>query len=121
MHFFEQPDAKIAVPPSDWVENIITFVPGAYQHIAIAMEDEASLQALRERLIRADVAVTVLMNQGPVRNFLFIDNNGIMIEANWSPSDIFTWPIDYSNSNLFNDPDPVPAVQEILHEGHLQR
>ena len=121
MHFFEQPDANIAVPPSDWVENIITFVPGAYQHIAIAMEDEASLLALRERLIRADVAVTELMNQGPVRQFLLTDNNGIMIEVNWSPYDIFTRPIDYSDSNLFNDPDPVPAVREIMREGRLRR
>ncbi len=120
MHFFEQPDAQISVPPSDWVKNRITFVPGAYQHIAIAVEDEVSLLVLRDRLIGARVAVTELMNQGPVRQFLLTDNNGIMIEVNWAPYNFITQPIDYSNSNMFNDPTPVPAVQEIMHEGHLR-
>jgi catechol 2,3-dioxygenase-like lactoylglutathione lyase family enzyme len=121
MHFFEQHDAKIAVPPPDWVKKRITFVDGAYQHIALAMEDEASLLALRDRLVRAGVAATEFMNQGPIHQFLFTDNNGIMIEANWAPYDLIIQPIDYSNSQLFNDPDPVPAVQEIMQEGHLRR
>ena len=119
IHFFEQPDAKIAVPSPDWMKNPITLVPGAYQHIALGMENEESLLALRERLISADVAVTDLMNQGPIRQFLFLDNN-IFLEANWTPFDLIAQPIDYSNSHLFNDPDPVPAVREILEEGQLR-
>jgi hypothetical protein len=61
------------------------------------------------------------MNQGPIRQFLFLDNNGIFLEANWTPFDLIAQPIDYSNSQLFNDPDPVPAVREILEEGRLRR
>ncbi len=121
MHFFEQRDAQIAVPPPDWVQNRIMFVRGAYQHIALAIEDEASLLALRDRLVSAGVAVSELMNQGPIRQFLFTDNNGILLEANWTPFDLVAQPIDYSNSQLFNDPDPVSAVQEIMQEGHLRR
>ena len=120
IHFFEQLDAKIAVPPPDWMQNPITLVSGAYQHIALEMENEESLLGLRERLVRADVPVTELMNQGPICQFLFVDNNGIFLEANWTPFDLIAQPIDYSNSQFFNDPDSVPAVQEILKEGQLR-
>jgi len=121
IHFFEQPDAKIAVLPPDWRQKPITLAPGAYQHIALEMENEESLLALRERLLSANVAVTELMSQGPIRQFLFLDNNGIFLEANWTPFDLIAQPIDYSNSQLFNDPDPVPAVREILAEDQLRR
>jgi catechol 2,3-dioxygenase-like lactoylglutathione lyase family enzyme len=121
IHFFEQPDAKIAVPPSDWIQRPLTLVAGAYQHIALEMENEESLLGLRERLVRADVTVSELMNQGPIQQFLFLDNNGIFLEANWTPFDLIAQPIDYNNSQLFNDPDPVPAIREILEERYLQR
>lgn len=120
IHFFEQPETKIAVPPADWIQKPLTLVAGAYQHIALELENEASLVELRERLVSADIAVSELMNQGPIRQFLFLDNNGIFLEANWTPFDLIAQPIDYSNSQLFNDPNPVPAVQEILAEGQLR-
>lgn len=50
MHFFEDVDAQIAVPPPGWEQNRITFIPGAMQHLAVGLEDEAGLAALRERL-----------------------------------------------------------------------
>lgn len=120
MHFFEQPDAEIATPPPGWEQAPITLVPGAYQHIALTLEDEGSLLALHARLQAVGVVVTPLMNQGPLRQFLFVDNNGITIEANWAPFDLFTIPIDYRNTDLFNDPNPVPAVQEIIQSGRLR-
>ena len=119
IHFFEQPDAEIAVPPPDWMKKPLTLVAGVYQHLALEMESEEALLGLRERLISEDVAVSALMNQGPIRQFLFLDNNGIFLEANWTPFDLIAQPIDYSNSQLFNDPDPVPAVREILEESGL--
>ncbi|HSH78065.1 MAG TPA: VOC family protein [Herpetosiphonaceae bacterium] len=120
MHFFEDAGAEIAAPPHGWERNRITFVPGAAQHIAVSLEDETDLVALRERLMAAGVAVTEMMNQGPLLQFLFVDNNGLMIEANWSPVDLATQPIDYGNSRLFNDPHPVPAVKELMQTGRLQ-
>lgn len=54
-----------------------------------------------------------------VRLFYFADNSGI-IEPSWTPFDTFAPPIDYCNSALFNDRDPVPALQELVHEGCLR-
>jgi catechol 2,3-dioxygenase-like lactoylglutathione lyase family enzyme len=119
MHFFEEPNAEIATPPSDWMKKRVTFIPGAYQHIALALDDEESLVALRARLVTAGVDVTEMMEQGPILQFLFSDNNGIILEANWTPFDMIEQPIDYSSSQLFNDPNPVPAVQEIMQTGYL--
>lgn len=84
------------------------------------MENEASLLSLHDRLIQAGIPVTELMDQGPIRQFRLTDNNGIMIEVNWVPYDFITQPIDHNNSNMFNDPDPVPDVQEIMRDGRLQ-
>jgi len=120
MHFFEDVNAQIATPPPSWEQNRITFVPGAMQHVAVSVEDEASLLALRDRLRAACVPVTEMMNQGPLRQFLFVDNNGIIIEANWSPVNLAAQPIDYSNTWLFSDPDPVSAVRELMETGRLQ-
>jgi catechol 2,3-dioxygenase-like lactoylglutathione lyase family enzyme len=120
MHFFEQKDAEIPRPPSGWEEFGVAFVPGIYQHIALELEDEASLLALHARLRTAGVKVTELRNEGPIRLFYFADNNGIILEANWTPFDTFALLIDYGNSALFNDPDPVPALKELIHEGRLR-
>lgn len=121
MHFFEQPDAAIPAPPSGWEEGMLAFVPGAYQHLALALEDETSLLTLRERLLTAGVAVTPMMQEGPIRFFRFVDNNGIPLEPTWAPFDSTAMPIDYSHRGLFSDPDPVPAVRELTQEGRLRR
>jgi len=120
MHFFEQGDAAIPPPPPGWEQGMLAFVPGAYQHVALALEDEASLLALRDRLIAAGVAVTEMMDEGPIRSFRFVDNNGITLEPTWSAMDGTGQPIDYGHPGLFSDPDPVPAVQELMQEGRLR-
>ena len=123
MHFFEDATAQIAAPPPGWEAQGLAFVPGALQHIAVSLADEADLLALRERLGAAGVPVTALMHEGPLRQFLFVDNNGIIIEANWAPEEAHQAMLqfDYSTSPLFNDPDPVDAVKELLQTGRLQR
>jgi catechol 2,3-dioxygenase-like lactoylglutathione lyase family enzyme len=123
MHFFEDDDARIDAPPPGWERQVIAFVSGAMQHIALAMDDEAGLLALRERLQAAGVPVTALMDQGPVRQFLFADNNGIIIEANWTPEelDLAKMKVDYRHPFLFGDPDPVPAVRELQATGRLRQ
>jgi catechol 2,3-dioxygenase-like lactoylglutathione lyase family enzyme len=122
MHFFEDAGAQIAAPPPGWEQQVITFVPGALQHIAVSLEDEIALITLRERLSAAGVPVTEMMNQGPIRQFLFVDNNGITVEANWMPDDavLAAEQPDYSSSLLFSDPEPVPAVRELMQTGRLQ-
>jgi len=39
--------------------------------------------ALRERLTSYDVPMTPIMNQGDLRNMVFLDNNGMALEAIW--------------------------------------
>lgn len=120
MHFFENPDAEIAAPQSGWAQQRFTTVPGAFQHIALSVEDEGVLIELRERLLSAGVEVTELMDQGPVRQFLFTDNNGIMIEVNWDRAPLTAMPVDYTSEWRFDDPDPVPAVQELRRGDRLR-
>ena len=57
---------------------------GALHHVALALPDEAAGLALRERLQALQIPVTEVMDQGPARNMLFPDNNGLLLEAAWS-------------------------------------
>ena len=83
LHFFEQPDAAIHPYP---LAAGLTFPRelGALHHVALALPDEAAGLALRERLQALQIPVTEVMDQGPVRNMLFPDNNGLLLEAAWS-------------------------------------
>ena len=87
--------------------------------MALTVQDEGALLGLRERLLSAGVEATELMDQGPIRQFLFTDNNGILIEVNWDPAGMTAMPVDYTSESRFDDPDPVPAVQELRREGRL--
>ena len=74
---------------------------------------EAELEALRARLVAAGVEVTDWLHEGPMRQFLFADNNGILWEVTWTPARATpdAWTLD--------DPDPVPAAREIW-EGRMR-
>lgn len=113
MHFFETP-APSVLAPDGWQSGELRMQPTAYQHMAIALETPDELASLRKRLEAAGVQVTPLGNEGPIQYFRFVDNNGIMLEAVWSPLDTATMPVDYHNPGLFGDDDPVPAVKEII-------
>jgi catechol 2,3-dioxygenase-like lactoylglutathione lyase family enzyme len=83
LHFFEQPDATIVPYP---LERGAVFPPelGALNHVALSLPDEASGAALQARLQGLGVPVTDVNTMGPVRNILFLDNNGLLLEAAWS-------------------------------------
>ena len=53
------------------------------QHIAFALPDEAAGIELRERLKESGVESTDVGSVGPIRNTLFFDNNGLLLEATW--------------------------------------
>jgi hypothetical protein len=61
-------------------------MPGALHHIAFGVPDEAAALTLRDSLHARNIATTDVMDQGDTYNFLFLDNNGILLEANWSKS-----------------------------------
>jgi catechol 2,3-dioxygenase-like lactoylglutathione lyase family enzyme len=83
LHFFEYLDAQIFSPPD---LNKMYWLPGALHHIAIAIPDENAALALRDILQQHDVPMTEIMDQGDVRNMVFSDNNGILLEATWPKS-----------------------------------
>lgn len=81
LHFFEYPDAQL-FPYPDPAERYV-FLPGALQHIAFALPDEAAALALRERLRQHHIETTAINDLGAIRNFLFLDHNGMLLEATW--------------------------------------
>jgi catechol 2,3-dioxygenase-like lactoylglutathione lyase family enzyme len=81
LHVFETPEAQI-FPYPDSSERFV-FIPGALQHIAFALPDEKAALVLRERLTQHGVRITGINELGPIRNFLFVDNNGTLLEATW--------------------------------------
>lgn len=83
MHFFEHPDAAIFTAP-DLLTDRFIFLDGALQHIAFSLPDEQSAQMLRERLEAHKISMTPINTLGKIRNFLFFDNNGILLEAAWT-------------------------------------
>ena len=82
LHFFEHPDARLFA----WPETFERFasVPGALQHVAFALPDEASALDLRRRLAAFGVRTTPVTNLGSVSNMLFRDDNGLLSEATWA-------------------------------------
>ena len=81
LHFFEQPDVQIFPYPETFPRFAV--VPGALQHLAFALPDEAAALALRQRLATFGVSMTDIGHIGPISNLLFRDNNGLLLEATW--------------------------------------
>lgn len=119
VHIFQQENAQVFTPPNGYRDGM-PFVPGAFQHVAFAVPQEQDLYDLQSRLRQAGVETTEVMDQGSLmRNMLFFDNNGTMLEAVWLkiPGSLADMPGDYTNADLFGDPDPVSAVREIMTGG----
>ncbi|SEM89291.1 VOC family protein [Paenibacillus sp. OV219] len=81
LHFFEVADAQIHTHPE--ALQRLTFIPGAMQHIAFALQDEAAGLLMRNQLESRQIEMTALLSNGPTRSFGFLDNNGIQLEAIW--------------------------------------
>ena len=54
-----------------------------------------------------------------MRSIYFTDPNGIALEASWWVDDATGRDADYGDDGLFADPDPVPAVRELMATGAL--
>jgi catechol 2,3-dioxygenase-like lactoylglutathione lyase family enzyme len=96
-------------------------VPGAVQldHISFNMPDEESLLRLRDRVMAAGCEITEVVDHTIVRSVYFTDPNGISLEASWWAADATARPVDYDDKRFFADPDPVPAVRELMEQGDL--
>jgi catechol 2,3-dioxygenase-like lactoylglutathione lyase family enzyme len=82
LHFFLAPDARPVANPANMQEKFDLRSVGPH-HIAFALPDEAAGLELRERLEKNGVEMTPIGEAGPIRNTLFLDNNGLLLEAAW--------------------------------------
>jgi len=90
-----------------------------FDHLSFNVADEEALVELQERLRSFDCEVTPIVDHGFVRSIYFTDPHGIALEASWWAVDATARPADYADTRLFGDPNPVPAVDELVRRGRL--
>jgi catechol 2,3-dioxygenase-like lactoylglutathione lyase family enzyme len=90
-----------------------------FDHLSFNLPDEHALEQLRDRLKSHGCGVTDVIDHGFVRSIYFNDPNGIALEASWWVVDPTGRIADYDDPRLFSDPDPVPAVRELIADGRL--
>jgi len=92
IHFFEYRDARIfqsaeaikRLANNQKAADLFRYIPGALQHFVFALPTEGHAMTLRQKLKDHCVVMTEIYDQGRIRNFIFLDNNGIQLEAAWS-------------------------------------
>jgi catechol 2,3-dioxygenase-like lactoylglutathione lyase family enzyme len=90
-----------------------------FDHLSFNLPDEHALLHLRDRLQSAGCEITEVVDHEIVRSVYFTDPNGIALEASWWAVDGTGRAADYGDKELFADPDPVPAVQELREHGRV--
>ena len=90
-----------------------------FDHLSLHLPDEDALLLLSDRLKSNGCEVTDVVDHGFLRSIYFTDNNGIALEASWWTLDPTGRPVDYHDERLFSDPDPVPALRELMDTGRL--
>lgn len=113
LHFFELAQGEGAADEGS--------ARAGHMRLAFGVPDERALVALRARLEAAGVQAQPIATQagGHAKRFEFTDNNGVTLEAVWSPP----WPNPEEavppDARHVVDPRPVPAVTELLRDGRL--
>ena len=83
------------------------------------VENEDALLELQDRLTGFGVEVTPVIDHKFIHSIYFTDPNGIALEASvWITNPTGREP-DYANPNVFQDPDPVPALKEQMEKARL--
>jgi catechol 2,3-dioxygenase-like lactoylglutathione lyase family enzyme len=90
---------------------------GQFDHLSMDLPDEEALLDLRRRLKESGCEVTDVVDHRLMRSIYFSDPNGIALEASWWADDPTATTPDYANPDRFGDPDPVPALREIMTGG----
>lgn len=91
LHFFEYPKAQIfqsvralkRLAENKDSDALNQFISGSLQHIAFALRSKSDAEILRNKLSSHGVVMTEIYDQGSIQNFIFVDNNGIQLEAAW--------------------------------------
>jgi catechol 2,3-dioxygenase-like lactoylglutathione lyase family enzyme len=123
-YFFEMHDGNTVAFFE--VKGMETFAKGAgspsdraiqLDHLSFNVPDEYALEMLRKRLLAAGCEVTGVVDHSIMRSVYFTDPNGIALEASWWVTDPTGRPSDYTDTDVYSDPDPVPAVEELRSGG----
>lgn len=92
---------------------------GQFDHLSMDLPDEEALLSLRRRLKEAGCEVTDVVDHRLMRSIYFSDPNGIALEASWWADDPTGSEPEWDNPDRFGDPDPVPALRELMDGGEL--
>ena len=90
-----------------------------FDHLSLDLPDEAALESLRHRLKEHGCEVTDVVDHDIIRSIYFTDPNGIALEASWWVRDATDHEPAFDDVRLFADPDPVPALRELMAAGEL--
>lgn len=113
--FFEWKGADTFAKPAGYRVK----TPLQFDHVSFDVADEEALEALRAHLKEQGCEVTDIVDHGFVKSIYFTDNNGIALEASCWIVDATGRDADYSDSRIFHDPDPVPALRELDETGEI--
>lgn len=115
--FFEYTDAAGAPLATDTVSKPAgEYHPkaGQFDHLSLDVPDHAALIALQERLRAFGCEVTEVVDHRFIHSIYFTDPNGIALEASYWVGLTDKRHPDYADAELFGDPDPVPALRELI-------
>ncbi len=93
---------------------------GHFDHLSLDLPDHEALDGLRQRLQAAGCEVTDFVDHGLMESIYFTDPNGIAMEASHWLDDPTGAPPAFDDPDHFADPEPVPALLELMSEGRLR-
>jgi catechol 2,3-dioxygenase-like lactoylglutathione lyase family enzyme len=111
--FFEWQGMDTFRKPAGWP----TQHPLQFDHLSFNLPDRTALLDLQERLRSAGTEVTEVIDHGMVKSIYFTDPTGIALEASYWETDATALPS--GNEQTFLDPNPVPALRELMESGHV--
>ena len=83
------------------------------------VESEEVLLELKDKLEKAGVEVTPMIDHQIIHSIYFTDPNGIALEASvWIKNPTGHDP-EHSDPQMFQDRDPVPALREQMEKARL--
>ncbi|MFB3119708.1 MAG: VOC family protein [Stenotrophomonas maltophilia] len=93
--------------------------PVQFDHISFDVETEDELLQFQERLIQAGVEVTTVVDHKFIHSIYFHDNNGIALEVSVWINNVTGREPQFSNPNVFQDENPVPALAEQMEKARM--
>ena len=127
-HYFFETGANNTIAFFEWPGLVEEFHKPAgqpasgriqFDHVSFDVESEEALMELQGRLQQAGVEVTPVIDHKFIHSIYFTDPNGIALEASvWITNPTGRQP-DYSDPNVFQDRDPVPALREQMEQARL--